>query len=78
VTVSGGAQSVIDARDDDAGGFLIGLHNTNPFIFLGLHASLGKTTNVEPETNSSLGKLAFEAVQGARFLDGILFARRWY
>ena len=59
---SGGSQSLLDSRNGNDGGFLIGLHSsTIPFVFLGPRASLGPTTNIEPPTNSSIGRLAFEA-----------------
>jgi hypothetical protein len=65
---SGGGQGLIDARSSADGGFLVGLHNTYPFLFLGLNASIGGTDNIEPRLGSALSNFSYDTVYAGEWL----------
>ena len=62
-----GAAALLDARAGaDVGGFLIGLHFSVPFVYLGQNASrTADNPNILPADNSSVRSLS-AAVQGCR------------
>lgn len=68
VLASSGTQGLIDGRASAESGVLVGLHNTIPFIFLGVNASMNKTDNIEPSPDSALATFSFDVVYSGSWM----------